>query len=261
MNRLFVLCVVLAWTIPSAWGQFGWGMQASAMPEFNGQPSITVTGEATVHVVPDKIIVRLGVETRDKNLQGVKSRHDEGVRDVLAALRGLGVPESSIQAAHVSMRPGYENWHPSLRPDQYYARTMILVTVNDVSLAEELVTVALEEGATHIHGIDYQTSELKKHREHARELAILAAREKAEKLSAALGNTVGNALVVKEDPSRTLQPYWAHWYGWYHGGGHGGGSQVQVQAATSQPEPMGDTVAFGRIGVGASVSVMFALED
>jgi len=47
-------------------------------------------------------------------------------------------------------------------------------------------------------GVDFRTTELKKYREQARELAARAAREKADKIAAVLGESVGHAITINE---------------------------------------------------------------
>ena len=49
----------------------------------------------------------------------------------------------------------------------------------------------LAAGAVSLGAVDVQASELKKHRDRAREMALLAAREKAEKMAAVLGEKLG----------------------------------------------------------------------
>ena len=60
------------------------------------------------------------------------------------------------------------------------------------------MTNVLAAGVTNIHGIDFQTTEIKKYREQARELALKAAKEKAEKMAAVLGTIDRRPLQISE---------------------------------------------------------------
>ena len=52
---------------------------------------ITTTGEAEVLVIPDEVILTLGVETSNKQLSLAKRENDEIVAKVLAAAQARGV--------------------------------------------------------------------------------------------------------------------------------------------------------------------------
>ena len=69
-------------------------------------------------------------------------------------------------------------------------------------------------GVNYIHGIDFQTTEFKKYREQARELALKAAKEKADKMAAVLGQSVGAPIQINESYSGSPWWYWSSWSGW-----------------------------------------------
>ncbi len=69
---------------------------------------------------------------------------------------------------------------------------------------EELVTKVLQAGVNYVHGIDFQTTEFKKYREQARNLALRAAKEKAEMMAGVLGQSAGAPIQINEDFSARL---------------------------------------------------------
>ena len=52
--------------------------------------------------------------------------------------------------------------------------------LHDVSRMEEVLSAAVDAGATHIHGVVFQTSKLREYRDKARALAVQAAKDKAQ---------------------------------------------------------------------------------
>jgi len=70
---------------------------------------ITVTGEAEVRVVPDEVILTLGVETWDKNLDTAKRRNDEIVKKVLALAAEYGNPPEDVQTDYIGIEPRYKD--------------------------------------------------------------------------------------------------------------------------------------------------------
>ena len=219
-------------------------------------PLLTVNGEAQIRIVPDEVILTLGVETSEKDLRVSKSRNDERVKRVLALGREFGIDPKLIQTDHISVEPWYR--HGSDRPEslEYRVRKTVIVTLREVPKFEDLLSRALEAGATHVHGVQFRTTELRRHRDAARSLAVKAAREKAEALAAELGQRVGRAYRVYESGGGWYSDYGA---GWSHRWA-GGAAQNSSQFAGGQVAPLDGAIALGQITVNAAVSVSFRLD-
>lgn len=227
---------------------------------YDDRPKITVSGEAVVNVKPDKIVISFGIETWDKDMATAKRQNNDIVKKALAAVKDCGVGANDIQTDQISLEPRWDDYQRQ-KFVGYFVRNTIVVTLSDVSKVEQLVTAALEAGVNYLHGVDFQTTEFKKYREQARELALHAAREKAAKMAAVLGQNIGKPLQISEYGSSPW--YWSSWYGWGRGWGRGGGgmSQVQVMADRGGPGEIADTIALGKISVRANVNVTFELTD
>jgi uncharacterized protein YggE len=219
-------------------------------------PVVTVTGEALVNARPDKILVTLGIETWDAGIMIAKQRNAEILKKAMAAMRALGVPDKEIQTDHVSIEP---RWKDDYRHESFigfFVRNSLVVTLTDTSKIEPLLTDVLQAGVNYVHGIDFQTTEYRKLRDQARELALQAAREKAAAMAAALGRTIGAPIQIRETSSGSP---WSYWSGWGYGRGQSM-SQNVIQEAQAGPAEVGDTIAFGKIGIRASVGVTFELK-
>jgi hypothetical protein len=219
--------------------------------------TITTTGDAEVKVTPDEVILVLGVETAAQALNAAKSQNDERVRRVLDAAQKQGVEAKYLQTEHLSLEPRYSDSYTRREPTGFVARKTIVVTLKDIGKFESLLIVALEAGANNVHGIQFRTTELRRHRDQARSLAIKAAQEKAVALAAELGQKVGKPLKIEEQQSN----WWAWYGGWWGGGWSGAMTQNVVQNASGGGQALEDsTVAPGQITVNARVSVVFELE-
>jgi len=218
---------------------------------------ISVNGEAMVRVEPDEILVTLGIETRDNDILLAKQRNNDILQKTLAAIRTCGVPEKDIQTDHLSIQEGYDGVHVEKNFIGYFVRNTLVVTVDEADEVEELVTRALEAGVNYLHGIEFRTTELKKYREQARELALQAALEKAGKMAAVLGQSVGPPLQISEGWSPSMYP--SSWSGWSYGRGRIM-SQNVIQNAEGGSGEIADTIALGKISIQASVRVTFELE-
>jgi len=218
--------------------------------------NISVNGDATVKVVPDEIILTLGVETRHKELTEAKSENDKRVRRVIALAKSYGVDPKYIQTDFINISPEYEYINYDIdRIVGYRVGKTIVITLKDIDKFDGLYSDVLELGANYVHGIEFRTSELRKYRDQARALAIKAAEEKATALAAELGRSIGNPTHINENYSGWWSSY-GRWWGSRWGGMM---SQNVVQNAGLEGYTTEGGVAPGQIEVNASVSVTFEL--
>jgi uncharacterized protein YggE len=70
---------------------------------------VMMTGKAEVLVVPDEVVLTLGVETSNKDLGQTKRENDEIVARVLAAAQANGVDPKYLQTDHNSIEPRYRD--------------------------------------------------------------------------------------------------------------------------------------------------------
>lgn len=212
--------------------------------------SITVTGDAEVKVVPDEVDLTFGIQTSNKDLDAAKAENDKRVKDVMKLAKSFGIEAEQIQTDRLSIQPRYETRKEQQVFVEYVVANTIVVTLKDISKFEELLSGALKAGVNYVQGIDFRTTELRKHRDQARAMAIKAAKEKAIALAKELGQTIGKPLSISEDPPRI--PW-------------GTRNVMQVQRNDSLPEGDGSgdsaTLALGRISVSARVTVVFELEQ
>ncbi len=214
---------------------------------------ITVSGDAEIRVVPDEVVLVLGVESFDRDLGVAKESNDDDVEAVLAVARRHQVPDGHVTTDYLQVEPRYANGGPEHELLGYVVRTTISITLRQLDHFEPLLSESLEAGANYVHGIDFRTTELRRHRDRARDLAIKAAKEKAVDLAAALGRTVGPPSQISEGGGG-----WFSGYGRWWGGRWGGMASQNVVQSIGQGGVDGP-VAPGQIAVTARVSVTFEL--
>jgi uncharacterized protein YggE len=241
-----VLVLASAFLVPCARGD-----------EASSRPTVSVSGSAEMKVPPDEIYLDLGVEVRHKDLDAGKAESDRKVAAVLASLRAAGAAEKDVQTDFLGIEPNYDNDVSRTVPVTYTLQRSIGVRLRQVAEFEEVLTAALKAGANYVHGVEFRTSELRRHRDAARQLAVGAAREKAEALVKELGGRLGRVLSVSES-------YWGGSWTWSGGGWRGArfGQMYQnvVQTGEGRGETPEGTLSVGQIGVSATVSVTFAIE-
>ena len=217
---------------------------------------ITVTGEADVRVVPDEVVLTLGVETDDLDLAAAKAENDSRMTGVIESAREAGIPENLIRTDYLGIEPRYDYDGRQRIFLGYWVRKSVSLTLRDIEAFEGVLSDVLEVGANYVHGIQFRTTELRAYRDQARSLALEAAREKAEMMARQLGHEVGRTVLIREDRSN----WWSSYGGWWGGGRGGFMSQNVVQNAPGGGGTSEGVTAPGQISVTAQVSVTFELQ-
>jgi uncharacterized protein YggE len=226
---------------------------------FDDRPKITVNGTAVVKVQPDQILITFGIETWDKNIIAAKQKNNEIMKKAIVVIKESGILDKDIQTDYLSIEPRYDNNYEKKNFIGYFVRNTFVVTVAEPDKVENLVTGVLQSGVNYIHSINFQTTEFKKYREQARELALNAAKEKAEKMAATLDQLIGNPIQISEGYGGANW-YYSSWNGWGYGSRSNYMSQNVMQNIESGGGEISETIALGKISIKANVNVVFELK-
>lgn len=207
---------------------------------------VRVYGTADVKVVPDRAVIELGVEKQNASARLAKQAEDAAARSLLAALRARGIEEKDIQTTYLSLLPQFD-YRKGMRISYFSATQTMTVTVRDIAKLDALVEALIGAGGNRIDSIQYETSDMRKYRDQARDLAVKAAREKAQALAGALGQEIGKAQTIEEVPESS-SPY-----------GLTLNSNSMAEDSSRAPRK-GPSTAAGQNSVSASVVVSFELK-
>jgi len=206
------------------------GQEACTHPKI-----VKTTGTAELKVTPDQAVIQLGIERQSATAKNAKTAVANTSRKVLAALKGLGIDDKDIQPEYLYLQPMID-YRKGLHITNFTAEQSLSVKVRDLS--------KLDDGANHIGGIEYQSSELRKYKDEVRDAAAKAAREKADALAKALGNQIGKTYSIEE--VQQSEGYYAY---------RGLAANTAIEADRSRAP----STAPGELTVKASVIVTFDL--
>lgn len=209
---------------------------------------VTVAGEAEVNVAPDEVVFDLTVQTFNKELKLAKTQTDERLKGLIALVKRYGVADADTQTDYVKLDPRYRGDSDARTLLGYSVRKDLVFTLRDVTRAEGLLSELLDSGVTRINNVGFRSSQLRKYRDEARDLAMKAAREKAAALAGAVGQKIGKAYSIEEEiPTRSYasQNTLSNNY-----------STVESDNSTASE----GTLALGLIKISARVTVKFELE-
>ena len=154
--------------------------------ESNG--TMHVSGEGRVKVRPDRASVRLAVITEAKTAQEAVEANAALANAVIAAITGLGVPESALATQGLSVGPVY-SYDEERRVSVvvgYQASDAIAADVA-IALAGKVYDAGIGAGANQSSGLSFHISDERAYRKAALEAAVAAAQADAEAVAAALG--------------------------------------------------------------------------
>lgn len=185
---------------------------AVAAQDIDKMPTIVVTGTAEVLVEPDEAVFSLNVTKLDKDLQTAKRLNDEVVAKVLELTRRFAVAPENVKTDYISVEMKYDSVRDPKKKiydedgDEigtkmfkgYEVSKTVIVRLSDISRFEEFFAEALKTGVTEVSSVKFETSKMRENKDKARTLAMIAAKEKASAMAAAIGQTVGKAIRINE---------------------------------------------------------------
>ena len=218
--------------------------------------SVHVSGTAVVNVTPDRVLIQLGVQSNGVTPSEVKFTNTHAIEDVIDRIKSFGVPARDISTDRYIVRPVYENYN-SLHIKGYRIDNVVAVTLRDVDKVSDVIVGAMEAGANEVIDVELYTSELRKYRDQAREMAMKAAGEKAKALANSAGADTGCVLNISENT-------WSYYNGWWSRDQQNLWVQNAVQnvnpAGPSADLPHDGPVSLGQISIRAEVTASFSLE-
>lgn len=219
--------------------------------------TVNVSGAAVVYVTPDRALIRLGVQSNGATPDATQAANFMEIQRVIGSIRALGVEARDISTDYYVVYPVYDDYS-SLVIKGYRIDNTVSITLRDASLVDDVIIAALKAGANEVQDVQLYTSELRKYRDQAREMAMTAATEKAQALAGAAGAQTGCVLSINENT-------WTQYYGLW-----GGGRQTALYAQNVYTNASNSTgsggseaddapVSLGQIAVRAEVNASFSL--
>jgi uncharacterized protein YggE len=216
-------------------------------------PLITVTGQAEVRVPPDEVLFTLAVENVDRDMLAANKRTDDSVKQILAIARKNNVKPEDFQTSQISVQPKYNTDDLSYEERNKVKRVLvgyevsktIAIRLREISRFDELLADVLKAGITRLSNLQFLDSQVRKHRDEARRMAIRAAQEKARLLAGEIGQSVGAAYSITEyTPDSRLS------------------GTLQMQNASTTTGELSDSesaIAPGSLSITSQVTVRFRL--
>lgn len=204
--------------------------------------TLSVTGMATVEVVPDMATVLLGVTTNGATAGSALSANSDAVAAVIERLKAAGIDAADIQTSNLSINP---NWVMNAsgtanEVQGYTAMNMVSVRIRAMDKTGAVLDAAVTDGANTLNGLYFSLQDARSAEDEARRRAVQDARSRAALLAEAAGATLGPILSITEGGMAPPMP----------------GPMYRMDAAAAAIP-----VEAGTVGVSASVTIVYQLGE
>lgn len=155
---------------------------------------IEVRGSAEMEIIPDEIYVSVTLQERfDGRTKVTMAEQEQKFLDGIAA---LGIPKSDISLSDAAA--DFEKF--LLKKDDALATKNYLVLVHTAEMVSKLYTKLVEIDAENAYIAKLSHSKIEEYRKEVKINAIKATHEKAQYLLEAIGEELGQPLVITETP-------------------------------------------------------------
>ena len=172
-------------------------------PKADGE--MTVTGTATLDVSPDCADLTMTVASEDVRPGAATQSAQQKENAVIAALEKSGVAEKDLKLSMLQLFPVYDR---DSHVRGYRAAITITATTRDFSQIATLMDAGASAGASELSS-RFRRSDLDQLKLKVRDMAIAAAKTKAQQTAKDLGIPLGRVVTVAE---RTGGEMWANAY-------------------------------------------------
>ncbi len=201
---------------------------------------INLNGTAEHIVDADVIIFNIMVRTTSKTLDDAKKKNDDQISNLRKILNELNISKDDFEIQPISFGKEYE-WLNSKRVDKgFFASTNVTFKLKDFTKYYETTDMLSSSGSYTVNSY-YSLTNFEFYNKTTYEKALLAAKEKAEYMTKALGVGLGRVMEIEEfgdsQPPMLMR------------------NKMEMDSAVG-----GETIA-GKITIRRSVRVKFELAD
>lgn len=154
--------------------------------------TLTVTGDAKVYAVPNLGQVTVGILVdREPSASNAMAKLKDGMLQVIAAMKDLGVTDKDITTSGLSIGPSYDYSDGQQRLQGYTASQMITVKTKMLDRIGDYLNAATDAGANQAGNVQFTVENPEVKQDEARKTAIAEAQKEAQDTATQLGVTLG----------------------------------------------------------------------
>ncbi len=202
-------------------------------------PTVDVSGEGVVRVVPDEVTINIRVENTGENTKVLKEQNDATISEVLKFLKKMDIAEKDVRTEYMNLNKNYDY---NSKTYTFAANQSLSVKLRDLKKYEAVMKGLIDTGINRIDGVNFSSSKVESLKSEARKKAVENAQMKAKEYASVLNQTVGKAVSISEFSNSV-------------------GPQPMYKMAMMDSASGGDeqTIALGEMEIKATVNISFLL--
>jgi uncharacterized protein YggE len=167
--------------------------------------TLTVDGQGSVMLAPDRAILTVDVEARARSAVGARGKANRRTRAVLGAIARAGVDRDAVQTSGLGLArervgsPGHER-------TVYVGSSSLTVAVKDIKRVGRVIDAATRAGAQSIDGPQFFFGDPSPAKRRAARAALADARARADDAAAAVGYRVTGVQSIVIDSRSAPSP-------------------------------------------------------
>lgn len=159
--------------------------------------TIDVTGKCSLSVNPDIIYFYVDIETIDESLSGTKKKNDRIFFDLVNSLVKSGVTKENIRLNRIQYNKHQVYEGGKYVHKGYIAKQNLQVELRKLDLFEKILLDLIQNSDIKFQ-TEFDTTKAASKKQEALVDALQKAKEKAERMAAVYGMTVGGVLKINE---------------------------------------------------------------
>lgn len=224
---------------------FATSIIATDTPEKEHQ--LSVTGSAILQKPANKFTLRLGVVTSDSEVDEAIAANREKMKEIIKALKTLGLKETEYQTGHFTVSPKYTQ-EPKNPPPEWMAtingyevHNHLTISTNKLDLVGKLIDETTKAGANTIDDLSFALIDQQEAEAEAIVQAVRQARFYAEAAAKTAGVSLRDVIDINVNPS-TVSPF------------------VRNERFAYMAKEETTPIIPGDVEVSANVSIIYAIE-
>jgi Uncharacterized conserved protein len=163
------------------------------------QRYINVNGTSELVLTADQINFTVKIRLIDSSVEKSKISNDKCLNELSAILKNIGINSNEMQVSPITLGKNYEFIEREHKQKGFYTEVIVSFLLKDISKYYELTNKLATNDAFEITNSDYSISNYELQHRLAYEKALIAAKEKAEYMSKALGTNLGEVIEIEEN--------------------------------------------------------------
>jgi uncharacterized protein YggE len=170
--------------------------------------TISVTGEGKVTGIPDVAQIQLGYNVEKKTVADAQKNATEKMNAMIDKLKkDFQIDEKDIQTSGYNIYPQYDWTTGKQIMRGYQVSENLNVKVRNLDKISDILSVAGTLGLNQVGGLNFEIDNPEKLKQSAREIAITAAKDKADALAKVAGVKLGRIVSFTESGSQPSPNY------------------------------------------------------